>query len=961
MDLEGWALTDGGDIHVELSGRLLAGAYFLLERTDDETVSDIAADALYTGSLGNNGETLTLADGAGGAIDIVNPGGGMWPAGDAPEHCSMERRSSSAWVTNDNLTRSGLDAAGQPICGTPRRANSPGRAPTRTATATARATATTTRTPSASAEPTLSPTPSLTATAVPGQVYINEFLPAPASDWDSSGAADQNDEWVELYNANDFEVDVSGWQLDDVEGGGSTPFRLATGTLLSPRGMVVLYRGETGIALNQTNDDVRLLAPNGAEVDKISYKSSEPDASWARIPDGAAYFALDCPPTPGTSNCSRAPSPTPTATPFAERVVVNEFLAAPYADWNRDDVLDSNDEWIELYNGASAAVDLSGWMVDDGKQGSGAFELPADTVIGPKSFLVLYGDDTHVGLNNDGDAVRLLHPDGTPADRMSYEPLTTNASMGRYPDGRASWVRACIPTPGEKNCSRQVTPAPTPTLDVETIAAARARPDGSVVTVRGTVVAHPCELDIQGHALVLADDAAGIEVYLSYPNRFSCLIPRGEPLIVTGVLGSYHGLRTLYPRTPLDLIRHAGPPQELAARRVRADELGEAFESMPVRIEGTVSNGKSGTVLWVNDGTGIARVEAHALSGVSFEGITRGSVVEIAGLVYQYDAGDGDAGYSLRPRDAADVVVLELADRVAPTPRTPRRTDLGAIRIAQARTARAQSLATLSGMVTAPPGVFGEREFWIEDESGGLRVYVTESAGPLPQLALGDAVRLRGRIVSSFGAPELHITEATGLQVEHAGEVRPRLVSIAGLESEGRLIALDGRITAFRGRELELDDGTGTIVVYVDAGTHIRYGSLQRGDWVRVTGIVTRFQGELELLPRFQSDLVLNRGSGAPLQPARASEEAPQSVGTSAGVGDALPGRVRSLVGFAAARVPAVVRAAPVPVSIAGDNPVWLPDREVANALLLGAWVLLAASGAMGIVAAGRYRKARHG
>ena len=79
IDLTGWTLSDGGDINITLSGKIAPGAFWLLERTDDKTVSDAAADQLYTGGLSNSGEQLTLRDATGAVVDTANAGGGAWP------------------------------------------------------------------------------------------------------------------------------------------------------------------------------------------------------------------------------------------------------------------------------------------------------------------------------------------------------------------------------------------------------------------------------------------------------------------------------------------------------------------------------------------------------------------------------------------------------------------------------------------------------------------------------------------------------------------------------------------------------------------------------------------------------------------------------------------------------------------------------------------------------------------
>lgn len=132
VDLSGWTLHDSsGDLTVTLDGTLEAGEFYLLERTDDSTVSDITADQVYTGNLKNDGETITLLDDAGAVVDTANSAGGSWPAGVAsPAYVSMERVSPEAndddegWQSNDEITINGADAGGSPILGTPRAPNS---------------------------------------------------------------------------------------------------------------------------------------------------------------------------------------------------------------------------------------------------------------------------------------------------------------------------------------------------------------------------------------------------------------------------------------------------------------------------------------------------------------------------------------------------------------------------------------------------------------------------------------------------------------------------------------------------------------------------------------------------------------------------------------------------------------------------------------------------------------------
>jgi phosphatidylserine/phosphatidylglycerophosphate/cardiolipin synthase-like enzyme len=120
--LDGWKLnTADGTPSITLSGTIPAYGYYLLERTDDQAVSGIAADLIYSGALSNTGEHLKLIDLAGSVIDEVD----TWYAGDNTAKATMERIdpnvggiSSSNWATANQSYANGL--------GTPKAFNSTG-------------------------------------------------------------------------------------------------------------------------------------------------------------------------------------------------------------------------------------------------------------------------------------------------------------------------------------------------------------------------------------------------------------------------------------------------------------------------------------------------------------------------------------------------------------------------------------------------------------------------------------------------------------------------------------------------------------------------------------------------------------------------------------------------------------------------------------------------------------------
>ena len=92
LSLGGWVLeAQDGSPSIALSGTVPAQDYFLLERTSDSTISNVAADQIYTGSLGNSNEVLYLKDASGAVIDEVN----SWYAGDNTTKATMARIDSS--------------------------------------------------------------------------------------------------------------------------------------------------------------------------------------------------------------------------------------------------------------------------------------------------------------------------------------------------------------------------------------------------------------------------------------------------------------------------------------------------------------------------------------------------------------------------------------------------------------------------------------------------------------------------------------------------------------------------------------------------------------------------------------------------------------------------------------------------------------------------------------------------
>lgn len=120
ISLSGWSLKAGDSLVIELTGRIPAKGFYLLERTDDNSASGAKASQIFKGSLNNSGLGIELYDEKGKSVDGVNCSGG-WFEGDNAAKRTMERISPEENGSKAENWQASLLAGG-----TPGETNSPG-------------------------------------------------------------------------------------------------------------------------------------------------------------------------------------------------------------------------------------------------------------------------------------------------------------------------------------------------------------------------------------------------------------------------------------------------------------------------------------------------------------------------------------------------------------------------------------------------------------------------------------------------------------------------------------------------------------------------------------------------------------------------------------------------------------------------------------------------------------------
>mgnify|MGYP001229767201 CR=1 FL=1 len=290
VDLTRWKFFDGDGttnhtlaISAERGGQgsliIPAGGFAILSGNASTFLSDYAG---FSGTvidtvmnLGNTSDVLKILNADGQVVDEVSYAKEMGGAGDGYD---LERVSdySNQFCASQHLGGS-AGLANVPNCFTPSPTSEASPEPTATPTNTPIPSATTvavkiTPTPISSAvttEATSSPMPSANTIV---SLNINEFIPNPEG-------SDEENEWIEIYNAGETEVNLTGWKLKDASNKGYN----FTNEKIVGKGFLILTRSQTKITINNDTEVLSLISPQGEIASQIQYSGgSQEGYAFAR-------------------------------------------------------------------------------------------------------------------------------------------------------------------------------------------------------------------------------------------------------------------------------------------------------------------------------------------------------------------------------------------------------------------------------------------------------------------------------------------------------------------------------------------------------------------------------------------------------------------------------------------------------------------------------------------------------
>lgn len=268
--------------------------------------------------------------------------------------------------------------------------------------------------------------------------------------------ASSRDEWVELYNNSDNQVDVTDWVLKTADGG----LNIKLAGFIPVKGFYLIERNDDEVIKDVkadlvasfgngfSNDGEKLelydasgqlidfvdasvgwsqgkASPDYKTMEKIDLAGSADAANW-KTNDGVIINGIDAEDNPiqgtpaGSGNTLIGPNPAESSIPendlFAD-IFISEILPNPQGS-------DKETEFIELFNKNNQPVDLRGWILEDNShiQYKIKSEDFISTVIQPAGYFVLYRKQTNVALNNsNGDFLKLFNPQGDLIDSVIYK------------------------------------------------------------------------------------------------------------------------------------------------------------------------------------------------------------------------------------------------------------------------------------------------------------------------------------------------------------------------------------------------------------------------------------------------------------------------------------------------------------------------------------------------------------
>jgi hypothetical protein len=214
---------------------------------------------------------------------------------------------------------------------------------------------------------------------------------------------------------------------------------------------------------------------------------------------------------------------------FSQEIVINEFQAS-----NGSSIADPDfglyTDWIELYNTSDQTIDLGGWYLTDNLEDTVKWSFPGGVSLDPGAYLVIWADEEDVSLTAlhssfklsiTGEAIGLFDDTKILVDSLVFGKQSEDISMGRQPDGGATWHFFNIPTPGTSNITAAYLKARVPEFSLQSGFYTEDQPLAITSGEPGTTIRYTLNGDEPDDSSPVYDDLLLLKSRIGEANLFS--------------------------------------------------------------------------------------------------------------------------------------------------------------------------------------------------------------------------------------------------------------------------------------------------------------------------------------------------------------------------------------------------------------------------------------------------------
>ncbi len=285
-------------------------------------------------------------------------------------------------------------------------------------------------------------------------VYINELLVN--NTFSVIDAYGERSPWVELYNSSSQPVSLSGYALSD------DPESLWKWNLpditLEANSYIVIYlsgqdqRGEqlhTNFKLGDADHALYLINLTSQKMQTVTLPAENKDNVSYGLSSGGQWMFYPQP-TPMAANSTQGFTEIASVGGQYAGVSINEVASVSKARGGAAD-------WVELFNGSTEDIDLSGYCLSDSKNDTTKWPIGNIHIqAGGYEVIDEYAADGNTGeltIALSGETLYLFSPEGLMLDRFETGVLRPGVSRGVYMNSDAQKSVAFFgnPTPGSQN------------------------------------------------------------------------------------------------------------------------------------------------------------------------------------------------------------------------------------------------------------------------------------------------------------------------------------------------------------------------------------------------------------------------------------------------------------------------------------------------------------------------------